>query len=569
MKRAWKARFFLQRRVASVPVVRDEGHVDWVHFLWLDQQQGVFMKRRDISKALILSGAGAALLSSRAQAQACAPACYPQTPEESTAGVTPIDTSFLPGDVLRYGADMSGSADSAPAINDALLANSVVFFPPGIYKVDSTINVTGDKTIIGARGGTQSFQAVTLNHTAASGSLFSCVSTQFGGVCISNFKIVGGNGSVAIYNRRPQSLFENLYLEPYNGGGIELDEGTQGSWACAIRNCKWVAPQTATPYFGYQISVNGGHVHLDNCTAIFGCIGINVDQVEALTISRPSMNRQTAAYSSVPPANGQCGIRFSGAGYKEAISIDGGYIEACTTGLWIENVQSLDVANTYFDDVDFGASGIYLQNSLVKNTTIRNCHMLQRGAGKIAIDNNGENTFVSNCHVSARGVGGIAIRTSTPMHALSNTIPAGLISDSAGQLQDIGVKEASVTLAIQGSGTAGAYQIANQQCSYTRTGRRVWLDLDITLAGVIGGGGSGSLYITGLPVTKRTGTLPVGAAMLNSVAFSGFVTLGFVSSGATSTLCLYQSTSNGATTAVPISGLTAGDRISGSISYRI
>jgi hypothetical protein len=528
------------------------------------------MQRRDVSRALILSAAGAGLLASRgAQAQSCATPCYPQTPAETFAGVTPTDTSYPPGNVLRYGADPGGNVDSAVAVNRAISANTVVFFPAGYYLIGSTINLAGDKTLVGERGGTQSAQAVTINHTGASGSLFSCTSTEFGGVCISNFKIVGGNGSVAIYNRRPQSLFENLYLEPYNGGGIELDEGTQGSWGCTIRNCKWVAPAAPTPFFGYQISVNGGHVHLENCTAIFGCIGINVDQCEALTITRPSTNRQTAAYSSTPASNGQCGIRFSGPGYKQSISINGGYVEAYTSGVWVENVQSLDISNTYFDDVDFGTTGIYIQNTLVKNTTIRNCHMLQRGANHIAIDNNGENTLVSNCYLEASGVNGAVIRTTTPMHTLTNTIVAGTIIDSSGVVQDLGVKEESPTLAIRGSGTAGTYQIASQQCSTTRIGRRVWVDVDITLAASITGGGTGSLYITGLPLTKRSGTLPVGAAQLNAVAFSGVVTLGFVTSGASSTLCLYQSTSNGATAALPISSVTAGDRISGSICYRI
>ena len=87
------------------------------------------MRRRDVSKALVASAAGAALLPRQTQAQTCTAPCYPQTAAEAAAGVTPTNTSYPPGNVFRYGAVADGVADDAPAIMRALSCNSVVFFP--------------------------------------------------------------------------------------------------------------------------------------------------------------------------------------------------------------------------------------------------------------------------------------------------------------------------------------------------------------------------------------------------------------------------------------------------------
>jgi hypothetical protein len=80
------------------------------------------MDRRNISKFLVGSVAGAALLSEHARAQSCVAPCYSQTPAEATAGVTPTDTSFPPGDVRRYGAVGDGVTNDKPAIDNAFAA---------------------------------------------------------------------------------------------------------------------------------------------------------------------------------------------------------------------------------------------------------------------------------------------------------------------------------------------------------------------------------------------------------------------------------------------------------------
>lgn len=65
-----------------------------------------------------------------------------QTAAEIAANVTPVNFGYAPGNVLRYGADPSGSRDSTAAINQAIaVANAqgggVVLYPPGRYLVGS------------------------------------------------------------------------------------------------------------------------------------------------------------------------------------------------------------------------------------------------------------------------------------------------------------------------------------------------------------------------------------------------------------------------------------------------
>jgi hypothetical protein len=53
------------------------------------------MLRRDISRILMGTAAGTALVSVTTPAQAtCTSACYPQITAETSAGVTPVDLSY-------------------------------------------------------------------------------------------------------------------------------------------------------------------------------------------------------------------------------------------------------------------------------------------------------------------------------------------------------------------------------------------------------------------------------------------------------------------------------------------
>lgn len=76
---------------------------------------------------------------------------YPQTAREIAAGITPTKYHFPEGNVLRYGADPSGIADSTNAFNQATFANfspitapsayKDVYVPNGQYLITSTVYV--------------------------------------------------------------------------------------------------------------------------------------------------------------------------------------------------------------------------------------------------------------------------------------------------------------------------------------------------------------------------------------------------------------------------------------------
>jgi len=74
---------------------------------------------------------------------------YPQTTAESSAGVTPTNYQYEPGNVLRYGTNTTpGTTDMTTAIANAALSNSVVYIPAGTYMTDQ-INYTSDMTFYG------------------------------------------------------------------------------------------------------------------------------------------------------------------------------------------------------------------------------------------------------------------------------------------------------------------------------------------------------------------------------------------------------------------------------------
>ena len=54
-----------------------------------------------------------------------------------------------PANVLDFGADPSGTADSVAAFTAALAASNLVYIPNGTYRVNSTITLTSGKVLFG------------------------------------------------------------------------------------------------------------------------------------------------------------------------------------------------------------------------------------------------------------------------------------------------------------------------------------------------------------------------------------------------------------------------------------
>lgn len=136
-------------------------------------------------------------------------------------------------------------------------------------------------------------------------------------------------------------------------------------------------------------------------------------------------------------------------------------------------------------------------------------------------------------------------------------------------LGDIIMPSGSWTAAIRGAGTAGTYEIATQNCRYSRIGRRVWLDIFIIMSATVTGGGTSYLQITGVPFIKANNTLPQGAVYVDNVDYTGTanLTLSFTQISPSSVLYINETNDNAGAVALAVAGLSANDQIFASISY--
>jgi hypothetical protein len=132
------------------------------------------------------------------------------------------------------------------------------------------------------------------------------------------------------------------------------------------------------------------------------------------------------------------------------------------------------------------------------------------------------------------------------------------------------IESGSWTPVVQGSGTAGTYEIASHLCRYSRIGRRVFLDVSITFAGAVTGGGTGYMQITGVPYAKSASTSPIGPAAVVGVDFTtagASLSLSFITSAASSIVYIFETVDAAGGKSLPIAGIGASDAVIASICY--
>lgn len=188
------------------------------------------MLRRDLSRILLASAAGATALSTRTQAQSTCTTgpCYPPTAAEITAETTvpgfTINTSYPPGAWRRYGADPSGKTDSSAAINYALMVCAEAFddYPGGgQYQVAETIRFQRDgQRLLGQGFGEASSACTILCYAGSGGTMvsFSNTSLNFSDCLIDGILLNGSN-------------LASVGVEVYN------DNLTGGNWRNKLANC--------------------------------------------------------------------------------------------------------------------------------------------------------------------------------------------------------------------------------------------------------------------------------------------------------------------------------------------
>jgi hypothetical protein len=523
--------------------------------------------------------------------------------------LTKVSYSMINGapvNVLDYGADPTGTADSYAAFVAALAAGNYVYVPSGIYRLTQTLSITGNRVLAGPESSCTAWQPARINYTGT-GNCFQSISAEFGGVNIRNFEFSGGDGSgaYAIYNTRPQSVFENIHIENWDNSGIALEEagtGSQASWSTMVRQVKYIGPAEPTPYRGFQVKINGGHVTLDGCEVIRGSIGINIDQGEAINIWRCSTNLQcnttTFPFSSLP-RDEQCGIRLSGNSYKTAVSIRECYIEGFTYGIYVEACESLSIEDNYIADLgitsDFvGVPGslIYLQEipvpggtEYVKNVTIRNNRISGSGNGinAIFIGEDAQYVQIYNNDISATGAAGYLGAVPTAIYKQDgyftyvgenrfrlNPFIGVTYNDPDKLLAQMFWLRDTFTAVVSGSGTAGTYQIASQVSTYTIIGRSITVNSQITMAAVVTGGGAGNLQITGFPNSGKAATLAFGSVVLSGVNYTtAGASIAAEMNGTSHPTAVWfaETADNAASAYIPIGAVTANNVIAFSITY--
>jgi hypothetical protein len=99
------------------------------------------MHRRDLSKALLATATGSALLAQRADAQTCVAPCFAETSFESAAGVPAPNTAFVsaPEDIRRLGGVGDGATDNTTAISNAQSVSGSSYFARGSYRIASNL----------------------------------------------------------------------------------------------------------------------------------------------------------------------------------------------------------------------------------------------------------------------------------------------------------------------------------------------------------------------------------------------------------------------------------------------
>lgn len=195
-----------------------------------------------------------------------------QTAQETAAGVTPTNLTYAVGNILRYGADPTGSSDSTPAIQAALNVfyqspiGGTITIPSGVYNhTGFNVNGTGIQ-IIGSGynafhdGGTFAYPCK-LNYTGGAGgtmvSFFTTnptVNAMFSGNAL-KYIYLEGNGvagtGLAVTSMR-DSDFDHVYVknttvQAYKLSALARAGATEATdlFGCTFSRCTWRNTDTA------------------------------------------------------------------------------------------------------------------------------------------------------------------------------------------------------------------------------------------------------------------------------------------------------------------------------------
>jgi len=174
------------------------------------------------------------------------------TAAEIAAGVTPVNYVYAPGDVRRYGADPTGSADSGPAIQIAWKCNGTIQIPAGTYAIKTQQIFNGANIEIFGAG----ISMTTLIFSAAGQFIFgdSTNTTRNFYLQFEKLTINGNNRGQATTAIKVYSFsefhFRQVYFIEIQGPAIYAEITQDGS----VIDCQFI-------YCGDNAALGGGHAN--------------------------------------------------------------------------------------------------------------------------------------------------------------------------------------------------------------------------------------------------------------------------------------------------------------------
>lgn len=331
-----------------------------------------------------------------------APLLNPQTPAESTAGITPVNFVYLPGDIRRYGADPTGSADSTVAIQHAINVAQVaapivsgyayVLIPAGNFKISSTLNVSAnyvriagiDRSVSTIYCATSGIGTV-LNINNAGHAIF--------GVFVSNFQIFCQPGLGAPPVGFSFKDASECYLEDCRTENCKDGLLLNGINLCSFTDFE--AGGTGTQNTAVHLTIQGTSVFFQNAINWMQNVDGFNNSVANILIGGPTYDLQIrASYGEECPY----GVLVQNDSGVTALVVDRLYLDGVT--FWSTSGESF-AGGGYLAALPPAGSGSYLQ---MQNTVIANAfsNATNGQSFQILLRQNGNTnglTFYSNTEI--------------------------------------------------------------------------------------------------------------------------------------------------------------------------
>lgn len=368
---------------------------------------------------------------------------YPQTSAETTAGVTPTNYYYPPGEVKRYGATGDGATDDSVAIQAAYDSNNLVMFTePGTYMVDA--QYTGSTAGPAVRSNTEVFIGPNCVLAALDTASANNSSVVYIGPNVDDVLIHGGGevrGERAIHTGSTGEAGHCFYIEEAEdvriqnltitngwGDGIYIRDGSGGTPSrklfvdnCRIQNCRrnnisLVGVDVAvisnchikqangtSPENGIDIEPNAGNANVTNVT-ITNCV-FEDNNTEGLRVEGTNQAVQSVSVSNCTFDNNNVGTTST----KSQLGIRGA------------NTSGVTVSNCAFRNANDSAADIHCED--MANFTVTGCTIDTGSADHsgILIDNC-DRGAVSNNVIANCGRHGISAVDSSEMNISNNIV---------------------------------------------------------------------------------------------------------------------------------------------------